>query len=159
MSEPTKFYGHGTMADGTHVPLSQDEVKALWDSCQRANERRAEAMPDTVAALSTICDGRERLLELGWREATYCPKDGSVFAIIQYGSTGIFYASYHGEWPSGKLLSCDHFSHPHGSMWKAVDKLNDAERVTLEECEKRERQMADREMRAFAALEKDPAHD
>lgn len=37
----------------------------------------------------------------GWREASYCPKDGTHFQAIEAGSTGIHDANYTGEWPNG----------------------------------------------------------
>lgn len=45
-------------------------------------------------------------------DAIYCPKDGSTFEIIEVGSTGIFRAHYHGEWPTGGWLAEDG-----GDLW------------------------------------------
>lgn len=157
MSE-NDYFGHATMADGTHVPLSQNDAKAIWEAIDAADAKRRADMPTTQSALSAICDGKQRLTSLGWRDAVYCPKDGSSFAIIEYGSTGIFYATYHGEWPTGSLYSCDHFSHPRGAMFKALADLSPDERSKLDECDALDRQMSDREMRAFAGLtEAEPA--
>lgn len=40
---------------------------------------------------------------LGWREAIYAPKDGTVFESISAGSTGIHLCHYEGEWPEGSF--------------------------------------------------------
>jgi hypothetical protein len=52
-------------------------------------------------------EARQRLIELGWRDASYCPKDGTGFRIIEAGSTGVFDAYYSGEWPDGHVISHD----------------------------------------------------
>ena len=76
----SKYHGHATTYEGEHVPLSQDEAKALWDAVEREKAQRAETMPATEDALSKLCSAKVRLRELGWRDAIYCPKDGSSFA-------------------------------------------------------------------------------
>lgn len=43
----------------------------------------------------------DNLRRMGWREAIYCPKDGTVFEAIEAGSTGIHDCHYQGEWPDG----------------------------------------------------------
>ena len=43
----------------------------------------------------------QELKRLGWRDATYCPKDGTVFEAIEIGSTGVHDCHYEGEWPNG----------------------------------------------------------
>jgi hypothetical protein len=143
------YHGHVTKLDGTHVPLTSDEARKIWDACEAAKKTRAETMPSTVAALSTICSGKERLRELGWRDVIYCPKDRTSFAVIQYGSTGIFYATYHGEWPKGTLYCCNYFNHPEGAMFKPIAELTPDEKATLDDCMEHDRIMAEREMAAF----------
>lgn len=58
-------------------------------------------MPTERHALRRILRARERLRRLGWSDATYCPKDGTKFAAIEFGSTGIHRCSYSGHWPKG----------------------------------------------------------
>lgn len=151
-----KYHGHLTTYDGEHVPLSQDDAQALWRAVEKERADRAETMPATEDALRRLCSAKERLRELGWRDAIYCPKDGSTFAVIQYGSTGIFYANYHGEWPSGKLYCCDYFNHPEGSMFKPVDALTEDEKQQLETCMENDRKMAEREMAALSSRPTQP---
>ena len=151
MTEKQKYFGHKTHADGSHTPLSEEEAAALWEACEAEKARRAEAMPTTDEALRALSSAKQRLEELGWRRATYCPKDGEEFAVIEWGCTGIFPAVYYGEWPKGSLMYCDSFSHPDGGMFKPLADLTDAERSKMNDCIERDRQMADWEARAFGA--------
>lgn len=108
-SEPTKEYadpvvGHFTYErDGHlwHEPLRQSEAEAIWRASQDEKDRRAEAMPDDRAATRALFDAWLRLNELGWRDAQYCPKDGSLFEVIEAGSTGVHVCHYEGSWPTG----------------------------------------------------------
>lgn len=78
----------------------------------KADEKtRAEKMPDERAAILQMFDAYLRLKELGWKEAVYCPKDGSHFHAIEAGSTGIHDCSYEGKWPDGAWWIYD------GDMW------------------------------------------
>lgn len=96
-----RYHGHMTMKDGSHVPLTAEEAKAIWDNAMAAKARRAEQMPDEETALRVMHDAHQRLRELGWQDAIYCPKDGTPFDAIEAGSTGIHDCYYHGEWPKG----------------------------------------------------------
>ena len=61
----------------------------------------ATIMPTEQDALHVLGQAHQRLEELGWRNAIYCPKDGSVFDAIEAGSTGIHDCIYEGKWPTG----------------------------------------------------------
>lgn len=120
--DPDDIVGHKTFDTGKrdehgtpvsrHEPLTRAEGQALWESCQRAHEDRVVRMPDEKSALNAMHDAYIRLRDLGWRDAIYCPKDGSAFEIIEVGSTGIFRAHYSGEWPSGSWWAEDA-----GDLW------------------------------------------
>ena len=84
-----------------HEPLTKSEADELLASAERARIARERSMPDTNSAIRVLFEAQQRLKELGWREAQYCPKDGSHFEVIEPGSTGIFRGSYVGEWPTG----------------------------------------------------------
>lgn len=84
----------------------------LWEEVERRERQRATAMPDERAALRAMFDAYQRLKELGWKEAIYCPKDGTVFDSIAAGSTGIYPCHYDGEWPKGIWLT-----HEAGDLW------------------------------------------
>ena len=96
--------GHKTLADGTHLPIRKDEADAIMADIERIYAERTCRMPDERSAIDAMFDAWIRLKELGWREAQYCPKDGSVFDVIEPGSTGIHPCSYAGEWPSGHFM-------------------------------------------------------
>ena len=108
---PDDIVGHKTIDTGErddyglpiyrHEPLTRAEGAALWATVEAAKKRRAEAMPDERSAILAMQDAHTRLRELGWDDATYCPKDGSMFHVIEAGSTGIHDASYQGKWPTG----------------------------------------------------------
>lgn len=109
---PDDIAGHKTFATGEicpetgfpqmrHEPLSRAEANTLWDACQKAHEDRVARMPDEKSALHAMHDAYTRLRDMGWREAIYCPKDGSHFQAIEAGSTGIHDCAYRGEWPNG----------------------------------------------------------
>ena len=152
MTDDEPYYGHATMADGTHVPLSADEAKSLWDSAMAAKDAREAEMPTSDDALMVMHRGRERLKELGWREGQYCPKDGTPFAVIQYGSTGIFEGWYSGEWPTGYIYCCDYVEHPHGLLFKELDRLTVAEREKFDECMGAEKAAHDRMIKSFISM-------
>ena len=80
------------------APMTLDE---LWAAVEAAAAKRAEDMPDERAALEALQRAYTRLTELGWRDAIYCPKDGTRFEVIEAGSTGVFPCRYQGTWPKG----------------------------------------------------------
>ena len=123
MAEPSDIVGHKTFDTGDrddhgmpiyrHEPLTRAEGDMLWEAAKAAEAKRAADMPDEQAAINAMFSAWLRLKELGWREAIYCPKDGSTFKVIEAGSTGIFDCSYLGEWPSGSYwVSDEHDSYP-----------------------------------------------
>lgn len=87
---------------------------AVWQRALAEKAKRAADMPDAKAALRQMMDAYLRLKELGWREAIYCPKDGTVFEAIEPGSTGIFRTHYAGDWPTGGWWAEDG-----GDLWPA----------------------------------------
>lgn len=110
---PDDVVGHKTFDTGErdengmprfrHEPLTRAEGEALWSAAKEAEQARAVLMPDEKAAINHMWDGWCRLKELGWREAMYCPKDGTHFQAIEAGSTGIHDCNYQGEWASGSF--------------------------------------------------------
>lgn len=77
------------------------EVQAIWDAAEKRANHRAVDMPTEQDAINAMWQAYQRLKELGWREAIYCPKDGTVFDAIEAGSTGIHPCHYEGDWPKG----------------------------------------------------------
>lgn len=86
------------------IRLSRAE--RLWAKAGRARRRRAREMPDERAAVATMRRAYYRLIELGWRPALYCPKDGTPFDGLEAGG-GVATCWYEGEWPSGGIWSSD----------------------------------------------------
>lgn len=82
--------------------MSEVSAESLLQKALSERGKRASDMPTEADALSVMFQAYQRLRELGWREAVYCPNDGSIFNAIEAGSTGIHDCSYEGEWPGGR---------------------------------------------------------
>lgn len=91
--------------------MKKVDIEAIIASAEAKEAQRAIDMPDEKSAILAMWAAYERLRELGWREAMYCPKDGSMFSVIESGSTGIHTCNYEGEWPTGKYWLYD------GDIW------------------------------------------
>lgn len=89
--------------------LSGDE---LWAAAMRQKTTRAERLPDEAACFRAISDAVIRLRDLGWRDACYCPKDGTVFDAIHAGDLQSHPCNYMGEWPDGS-----YWTHDAGDLW------------------------------------------
>ena len=93
------------------MTLTQEQISVFLAAADRQARWRAECMPSVTDAVSLMTQAYQRLKELGWREAMYCPKDGSTFEVIEAGSNGIHKCIYRGEWPNGWWISAD------GDLW------------------------------------------
>jgi hypothetical protein len=116
MSGADPIVGHKTFHEpgGTrHEPLRASEAEAMIASAEAARDKREATMPTEAAAISQMFQAYQRLRELGWREAIYCPKDGTEFSVIEPGSTGIHRCTYSGDWPNGSWWIHD------GDTWPA----------------------------------------
>jgi hypothetical protein len=109
---PDDIVGHKTVDTGEicpetgfpklrHEPMTRAEAATLWEAVERQKQARNERMPDEQSAINALFDAWVRLKDFGWREPSYCPKDGRPFNVIELGSTGIFEGAYRGEWPNG----------------------------------------------------------
>lgn len=100
-----EIVGHKTFSDGhggyRHEPLRASEAEELLKRLDAERAKREALMPDEEAARHMFGSAHARLKELGWNDAIYCPKDGTVFEVIEAGSTGIHKCVYEGEWPNG----------------------------------------------------------
>lgn len=105
------------------VHLTPEQGAALMAAVEAAQRKRAENMPATVDALREVCRAKSRLRDLGWRDGITCPKDGSEFVVVEWGSTGIFTGVYSGEWPRGLLHVEDDLAQPQAVMWKPLADL------------------------------------
>lgn len=112
--DPDDVVGHKTLRsdDGLsfrHEPLRRAEAAALWEASEVDRIKREADMPDDRAAIQALWQAYQRLKELGWREAVYCPKDGTEFEVIEPGSTGVHRCHYSGKWPNGSWEVGDGF--------------------------------------------------
>lgn len=149
------YHGSATIIEGKRVSLTPDEAKAIWESWERNQVRLETAMPDSLTALAALNDVKHRLNQLGWRDGIYCPKDGTEFAIITFGSTGIFSGHYSGTWPDGDV-NCGDWNHDVGELlWKDFGNLSDAERERLDQCTRDEKAAMERQLKSFAVMQGD----
>lgn len=79
----------------------------------KANKaKRAANMPTEQDAMLLMLEAHQRLLELGWKEAIYSPKDGTVFEALEAGCSVAGRCHYMGDWPSGGW-----WMHEAGDLW------------------------------------------
>jgi hypothetical protein len=153
---------HCTRVPGHEGPCAAHPTETtaaeLWQAIEQQQAKDEADMPDALAALNTMQRGYHRLRQFGWSDGVYCPKDGSEFAVIQVGSSGIFSGVYIGDWPFGDIWIADESTSPHACLWKAVDKLTDAERARMDGCVKDHAGYIDRLGRSFGqmAAEQEP---
>ena len=91
--------------------VSEEELDRMLADIEKTKQKRAEKMPTEKAALEQMFEAYTRLKEMGWNDAIYCPKDGTMFSSISAGSTGIHKCNYTGEWPTGSWWVYD------GDVW------------------------------------------
>lgn len=93
--------------------LTDEEKRAICAAADDARQARAASMPTDLDAVRVIANGVQRLEELGWREAMYAPKDGTLLLLIEPGSMGIhtgyrddigFWIVDDDTWPSHPIL-------------------------------------------------------
>jgi hypothetical protein len=90
-----------TRYNSTHIHVTAEEWDASTDVFATRDAARAALMPTEQDAIRLMHEAYTRLKDLGWREAMYCPKDGSTFDAVEPGSTGIHETHYSGDWPNG----------------------------------------------------------
>lgn len=98
-----------------HEPLTRSEADRILFTVKEAERARAVLMPDEKSAVDALFQAWLRLKELGWREACYCPKDGSEFIVIEAGITGMHACHYQGDWPTGTYWISDG-----GDIWPSL---------------------------------------
>ncbi len=94
------------------IDVSQMDSEALFASIQSEIAQRAAAMPTEEDAMVAMLQAFERLKELGWKEAMYCPKDGTLFWALEPGCSAAGVCQYLGTWPTGR-----YWTHSGGDLW------------------------------------------
>lgn len=89
------------------ISVTQDEWETLEIASLKEKAARSALVPTEQDAINLMHECFQRLKELGWNDAIYCPKDGSEFDAIEAGSTGIHRCHYDGEWPNGHWWVAD----------------------------------------------------
>lgn len=73
---------------------TEEQAAKMLEYFEREKRWSVEEMPDVQKALEVFTKAYRRLIELGFKEIIYHPKDGSTFEVIEPGSTGIFPCQY-----------------------------------------------------------------
>lgn len=90
--------------------MSEPNLRQIWMEAE-ATQKRYVAEGEEVQ-LAKMRDGYNGLRNLGWRDATYCPKDGTRFLAICGNGSEPRPCTYQGEWPTGVWLLEDA-----GDLW------------------------------------------
>ena len=94
------------------IDVSLMDSETLFASIQATIAKRAADMPTEEDAMAAMQEAFERLKDLGWKEAMYCPKDGTPFLAIEAGCCAAGVCQYLGEWPKGSW-----WMHSGGDLW------------------------------------------
>jgi len=145
-----EYYGHKTMIDGSHEPLTKDEADSLWKYVEERKAQRAASMPTAEAALSQFIEAKQRLQELGWWQGGGLRvKRGDECAVAEFGSSGIFRGWVDEE---GKYVHyADCVSDPRKCWLKPLADLTDDERKHMDECEALDKIAHEAEMNRLTA--------
>ena len=145
------YHGHKTLVDGSHVPLTEDEAKMLWEAAEAARAKRTADMPSAQDALSQMITAKQRLNELGWWQGGGLRvRPGDECAVAESGSTGMWRGWVDAD---GKYVQYGDSVTDRRKAWlKPLADLTDDERRHMEECDKREAQSHEAEVGRYAAL-------
>ena len=80
------------------MQVSKETFDALLSVIDQEKAERASSMPDEHAALMVLFSAYRRLIDIGWRNGIYAPRDGTTFQTIELGSTGIHDCSFDGTY-------------------------------------------------------------
>ena len=79
--------------------MTEINLRAMWAKAEATQRRYAEE--GETAHLEKMRDGYQGLKALGWRDITYCPKDGTRFLAVCGNGSYPRPCTYQGEWPKG----------------------------------------------------------
>jgi hypothetical protein len=133
----TGYYGHKTLIDGSHVPLTKDEAAAIMEAVRVADQDRAKDMPTVRDALAELIRAEQRMKDLGWWQGGGLRvKPGDECAVAETGSTGIWRGRLDAERKHVHYSDC--VSDPRKCWLKPITDLTDDERAWMDECDRRE---------------------
>ena len=92
--------------------MTEDQVREIFRAADEAKDKRAADMPDEGSAMRAMHRAYQRLKELGWNDAVYSPKDGTVFDALEAGCTVPGRCHYMDDWPEGGW-----WMHDGGDLW------------------------------------------
>lgn len=129
------YYGHKTLADGSHVPLTKDEAAEIIARIEASEAKRAADMPTARDALAELIRAEQRLKDLGWwRGGGLRVRRGDDCAVVEQGSTGMWSGHYQAD---GKyVLFADCVKGPRDVWLKPLADLTPEERAWMAECDK-----------------------
>jgi hypothetical protein len=79
-----------------------ESIKEVFAILKAEEAQRALELPTDQDAIRVLLNAHLRLKELGWDDAIYCPKDGSLFEALEAGRTESGLCQYLGVWPNGR---------------------------------------------------------
>lgn len=87
-------------------------LRRQWAECGKKElpQRESWAAPQMAEIAKLTCELRNS----GWRDACYCPKDGSEFLAWEPSMSTPYVCRYDGEWPAGRWWAM-----MDGDMWPA----------------------------------------
>lgn len=135
MTDP-EYYGHRTMPDGSHVPLTKEEAEDLHAYIESRIAERAAALPTAQDALSAIVQAQARLNELGWwQNGGLRVKRGNDCAVAESGSTGMWKGWLADDGKYVNYAGC--VSNPRYTWLKPLADLTEEEKAWIAECAER----------------------
>jgi hypothetical protein len=78
-----------------------NDIEKILKGILIRDRNRKKSIPTEKIAIRVMSQAYTRLTELGFDNAIYCPKDGSIFDALDASSNRVYKCSYKGEWPSG----------------------------------------------------------
>lgn len=78
---------------------TEPNLRKMWAEAEAKQQRYVEEGEE--AQLAKMREGYNALRALGWRDITYCPKDGTRFLAVCGNGSEPRPCTYQGEWPKG----------------------------------------------------------
>ena len=109
----------------TNIGEDFSNLRAHWDAA--AATQPVYPTPQEALLLKMMGTARNDLLNLGWQDIIYCPKDGTRFlCVVASGHVGP--CVYMGEWPKGGwwMEDAGDLWPVHPTLWKPLSEPKDS---------------------------------